>query len=130
MLTRLLPTYWQLATLLLMVYYFFVTVGEQVFGGLIYTTNPALEGSDFKNGQYWALNFNDFMSGMMTLFCLMVVNNWFIIADGFLRVSGTRWSCVFFVSFFVLVNLVLLNILVALILDCFTTLEEEQEPAE
>merc|ERR1740120_325286 len=59
----------------------------------------------------------------MTLFCLMVVNNWFIIADGFLRASGSKWSCLFFV----LVNLVLLNILVALIIDCFAALQEEQD---
>merc|ERR1719350_1117816 len=66
----------------------------------------------------------------MTLFCLMVVNNWFIIADGFLRASGTKWSCLFFVGFFVLVNLVLLNILVALILECFAAIQEQADSGE
>merc|ERR1712113_571424 len=103
------------------------TFGEQAFGGLIRKDNPALKGSDFANSNYWALNFNDFLSGLVTLFVLMVVNNWMIIADGVLKGTGTAWSQMFFLSFFVMVNLVVLNILMALILDCYATLRDEYD---
>merc|ERR1712187_562132 len=113
--------------LLVLVYYIYATLGEQVFGGLIRKSTQALNGSDYAHGDYYALNFNDFFSGMVTLFCLMVVNNWFVIADGFWRVTGTYFTCVFFVSFFIVANLVVLNMLIALILDSAEGLREEIE---
>jgi len=125
LLTRLLPTYLQLAALLFLVFYIFATVGVQVFGGLIFESNKSLVGSDFANGDYWALNFNDFPSGLMTLFVVMVVNNWYIIADGFNRAAGTKFACLFFVVFFIVTNLIVLNIFVAFILECFLNLNDE-----
>lgn len=125
LLTRLLPTYWQLGSLLFLVYYIFATLGQLCFGGLIYTSNKDLDGTDFQKEGYWALNFNDFASGLMTLFVLMVVNNWCIIADAFLHVTGTKWTSCFFVSYFLVVHLVALNILVALILECFAALQHD-----
>jgi len=125
LLTRLLPTYLQLVTLLFLVSYIFATVGVQAFGGRIWEGNDALKDSDFEKGQYWALNFNDFASALMTLFVVMVVNNWYIIADGYYRVTGTKWACAYFVIFFVIANLIVLDILVAMILECYTTLHSE-----
>eukprot|EP00929_Paragymnodinium_shiwhaense_P066655 TRINITY_DN3345_c0_g1_i2.p1 TRINITY_DN3345_c0_g1~~TRINITY_DN3345_c0_g1_i2.p1 ORF type:complete len:805 (+),score=209.38 TRINITY_DN3345_c0_g1_i2:118-2532(+) len=130
-LIRLAPTYARLGMLLFVVFYCYATMGIQLFGGQIYKGNPALDGSDFDttSGGYYTLNFNDFLSGMVTLFVLMIVNNWFIIAHGFLLASGTKWSQVFFISFYVVVNLVVLNIVLALILDCFGTVRDELEDA-
>jgi len=122
---RLVPIYRNLGLFLFLIYYIYATVGVQVFGGRIYHGAGALEGSDYEKQGYWDLNFNDIPSGMMTLFALMVVNNWYIIAEAFYRVTGTRWSAVFFVSFFVVVNLIVLNILVTLILECFTTVHDD-----
>ena len=64
--------------LLFLVYYIFATLGIQLFGGLIYEGNEALAPTGFAAGEYWPLNFNDFPSGMVTLFVLMVVNNWLL----------------------------------------------------
>jgi len=66
---------------------------------------------------------------MVVLFVLMIVNNWFVIADGFYRLTN-GWSQVYFVSFFVVVNLIILNILISLILDCFSQLRDEMEKQE
>ena len=82
-------------------------------------------GTDFDKGNYYALNFNDFFSGVVTLFCLMVVNNWFIIANGLVQVTQTYLTIVFFVSFFIIANLVCLNMLIALILDGSSTMHAE-----
>lgn len=128
---RLAATYWRLGLLLFIVFYIYATIGEQVFGGMIRQDggkySKLLEGSAFEAADYWALNFNDFLSGMVVLFILMVVNNWMIIADAFWRVTGTAASQIYFVSFFIVVNLIVLNILMALILDCFSTLRDDLE---
>jgi len=121
---HLVPVYHQLGLLLFLVYYVFATIGVQLFGGQIYDGHPALKGSGFAEGEYWSLNFNDFPSGLVTLFCLMVVNNWFVVADGFLKVTNKSAS-IFFVAFFVTTNLVVLNILMTLILESSSTVREE-----
>ncbi|CAE8655861.1 unnamed protein product [Polarella glacialis] len=125
---RLLPVYQQQGLLLFLVYYIFTTLGEQLFGGLIKEGDPKLKGSGFDDGMYWSLNFNDFPSGFVTLFVLMVVNNWQVVSDGFMRVTS-KWAASFFVSFFVVANLVVLNILMALILDSSAEVHEELQQA-
>ncbi|CAK9047553.1 unnamed protein product, partial [Durusdinium trenchii] len=116
MVAHLVPVYSQLGLLLFLVYYIFATVGVQLFGGLIDVHNPNLDHTGFAEAQYWPLNFNDFLSALVTLFCLMVVNNWYVVADGFMAVTS-NYSAIFFVCFFVSVNLVVLNILMTLILE-------------
>merc|ERR1712187_1039421 len=67
---------------------------------------------------------------MVTLFAFMMVNNWNVLAEGYIHVTHTKLTCIFFVSFFVFTNLIVLNILVALILDCSATLRNEQQEHE
>jgi len=125
--TRLIPTFWQIFMLLLIVYYVFAVLGMWLFGGIIYTSNPALAGSSFASGSYWPLNFNDFVSGLVTLFVLMIVNNWYILCSGYMLAAGTSWASAYFVLFFLVCNLIVLNILIALVLDCTSVLSEDME---
>jgi len=122
---RLMPTYENITLLLVVVFFIYSSIGRWCFGGVIYSTNPALVGSQFAQQQYWSLNFNDCASSLVTLFVLMVVNNWYIIADAYMRAAGTWWASLFFVTFFVKVNLIVLNILMALILECTSVLAHE-----
>jgi hypothetical protein len=57
-------------------YYIFGLIGIRVFGGLLNTENPALHGTAFEAASYFPNNFNDFGSTCVTLFDLMVINNW------------------------------------------------------
>ncbi|KAL3904470.1 MAG: hypothetical protein SGPRY_011271, partial [Prymnesium sp.] len=52
-----------------------------------------LANSTFGTSGYYPNNFNDLASGVVTLFELLVVNNWFVIASGFEAVLGphARW---------------------------------------
>jgi len=125
LIVRLQPTYYRMGMLLVVVYYVYATFAEQALGGLLYKTNPDLKGTDYEANKYWPINFNDLMSGMVTLFCLMIVNNWFVFTGAFVKVAHSKWPVVFVVSFFVITNLVVLNILMALILDCSSALREE-----
>ena len=52
--------------------------------------HAALAASDFGADDYWTNNFNDVLSGYVTLFELLVVNNWFVLVDGFGLVDGGR----------------------------------------
>jgi len=114
--TSLSQAYLQIALLLAMFFYAYAAVGVELFGGLIDTDNILLTGSQYVSANYWSLSWNDFPSSMVALFALMIANNWFILSDAIMRVSS-NWAIVYFVSFFVFTHHIVLNILVALILD-------------
>ena len=64
---------------------------------------------------------------MVLCFELLVVNNWFILADGFMAVFNKRTVQLFFVAVYVFGVLVCLNIVVAFALDSFNAAYEENK---
>ena len=72
---RLIPAFTTLYGMLGAVMAVYGAVGVSLFGGKIYVGNPNLNNTDFHTSNYYALNFNDFASAMVTLFQLLVVNN-------------------------------------------------------
>jgi hypothetical protein len=50
---------------------------------------------------------------------LLIVNNWFVIADGFAIAVGTKWARLFFIAFYAICVLICLNVVVAFALDAF-----------
>merc|ERR1719247_3155789 len=100
---------------LLYVMFTFSVLGMQLFGGVINTDpkspySAPLADTDYAQADYFANNFNDMPSGMVTLFELLVVNNWFVIVDGFSAASGNIVSPLFFVVWYVFGVLVCMNI--------------------
>jgi len=157
MLTRLIPSYWKMGMMFLIVYFIFAAIGRWMFGGLIFTTNPnlwlpcsshaaganscgpgyipangygpgasAFGSRQYVQDQFFSLNFNDTISGFLTLFALMIVNNWYITTSGFMLATGSVWVAWYFILFFIVCNLVVLNILMALIIDVTTAFSEEE----
>lgn len=125
---RLTPTYYRMGMLLIVVYYIYAMIGQQWFGGLIYDSNPALVGTDFVANEYWSMNFNDFANSMVTLFVLMVINNWFVIAACYMKVSGQKYAAgAFFISFYIFVIMIVLNILMGLVLECNALVRDEMD---
>ena len=62
----------------------------------------------------------------MTLFELLVVNNWNVIMDQAVAVSSD-WARIYFISWFILAVMVMSNLIVAHILDGIL-IEEEERP--
>ncbi|EQC40668.1 hypothetical protein SDRG_01746 [Saprolegnia diclina VS20] len=117
---RLLPFGKNLLVIMFCALYLFATLGQQLFGGLISPGRMGVEcpTSMYTQDGYMANNFNDMASGMVLLFELLIVNNWFVLADGFVCVTSkyARW---YFVSFHLLGVTILLNLVVASTLDAF-----------
>ena len=62
----------------------------------------------------------------MTLFELLVVNNWMVIMEEVATVDG-GWTRIYFISWFILAVMVMSNLIVAHILDGIL-IEEEERP--
>eukprot|EP00928_Gymnodinium_smaydae_P021766 TRINITY_DN18527_c0_g1_i2.p1 TRINITY_DN18527_c0_g1~~TRINITY_DN18527_c0_g1_i2.p1 ORF type:complete len:670 (-),score=89.44 TRINITY_DN18527_c0_g1_i2:163-2172(-) len=105
--------------------YLFGVLGVQLFGGVI-NKDPdsayfeSVKDTDFAAAGYWENNFNDMPSALVTLFELIVVNNWFVISDGFSAACGP-WARAYFVAFYVCGFLITFNIVLAYTLDTYST---------
>jgi len=120
---RLIPTFAMHALALMVVYFEFGQVAMAFWKGKIFRGNPLLDGSGFQAiGFYETSNFNTFGNAMLTLFELMIQNNWHVIVDAYERVSKYGWMVwVFFIFYNISTAVVIINILVAFILDGFIT---------
>jgi hypothetical protein len=116
----LIPLVGTLCGVLLAVFFFYAHLGVFVFGGKVYPEYlllkvdnieklPIVEGFN---------NFNDFPSAFITLFELIIVNNWAVTTE--IHVLATsKWARLFFLTFWLVAVIIALNLLVAFILDMF-----------
>ncbi|XP_059149690.1 two pore channel protein 1-like [Physella acuta] len=115
-----------LAICIIIVYYFYAIIGMEIFldtdlkdccQNTSVESFYAYKNGTVSTGYYYLNNFdNIFLSGV-TLFELTVVNNWFIIMEGYAS-SVSQWTRVYFMSFYI-VMMVVMNIVVAFVLESF-----------
>ncbi|XP_051001715.1 two pore channel protein 2 [Acomys russatus] len=112
--------------ILVVAYYVFAMVGINLFrgiivppgnGSLVFGNGSAPCGS-FEQLDYWANNFDDFAAAVITLWNVMVVNNWQVILDAYRRYSGP-WSTVYFVLWWLVSSVIWINLFLALLLENF-----------
>uniref|UniRef100_UPI00398E586E two pore channel protein 2 isoform X2 n=1 Tax=Pristiophorus japonicus TaxID=55135 RepID=UPI00398E586E len=121
------------AGILVVAYYVFAIVGVVLFKDTIpvpyNSTNTSLHESispenitlqcgTYEQLGYWPNNFNDFAAALITLWDLMVVNNWQVFLDVFSRYSSP-WSKLYFVAWWLVSSVIWVNLFVALILENF-----------
>lgn len=97
----------------------YCTLGVQVFGGIVNAGNPTLSKTDLNDDDYLLFNFNDYPNGMVTLFNLLVMGNWQDWMQSYKELTGSIWSLVYFISFYLITVLLLLNLVVAFVLEAF-----------
>ena len=81
--------------------------------------NPTLEGLAYSSNHYEVFNFNDFTSALVLLFNLLLLNDWPVFMEAYVKLSGTRVTRLFFLVFWVCAITYVLNIVVAFIIEAF-----------
>ena len=71
-----------------------------MFGGEVTLESVALL-SPGSPPYYYLMNFNSFMSSIVTLFHFMIVNNWFVTIDMYREVMQSKSAVYFFICFWV-----------------------------
>ncbi|KAK9027519.1 hypothetical protein V6N11_067352 [Hibiscus sabdariffa] len=126
----------------------YCTIGVQFFGGLVNAGNQSLAATELTDNEgmlgylsvaiacfklnyfavtsldkisYLLFNFNDYPNGMVTLFNLLVMGNWQVWMQSYKEFTGTSWTFVYFISFYLITVLLLLNLVVAFVLEAFFT---------
>eukprot|EP00092_Neocalanus_flemingeri_P018250 GFUD01019751.1.p1 GENE.GFUD01019751.1~~GFUD01019751.1.p1 ORF type:complete len:800 (-),score=175.20 GFUD01019751.1:41-2440(-) len=125
----LLPHLVSTVIVLQLLYYFFAIIGMELFSS--YDLTNCCKGSpiesfyfhhpdpnDGLHGFYFLNNFHSLPQAGVTLFELTVVNNWSIIMEAHVTVTGSGWTRLYFITFY-LFTLVVLTIVVAAVLEAF-----------
>nr|XP_020034458.1 two pore calcium channel protein 2 isoform X3 [Castor canadensis] len=112
--------------ILVVVYYVFAIIGINLFRGVIVPpgnsslvpANSSAPCGSFEQLEYWANNFDDFAAALITLWNVMVVNNWQVFLDAYRRYSGP-WSEIYFVLWWLVSSVIWVNLFLALLLENF-----------
>jgi len=91
-----------------------------IFGGKIMEDSPEIINDSGVPDNYYLINFNDLMSSYITLFILIVVNNWYVIVAMCVDIMGgqTIWRY-FFIVFYYFGVIIGLNIIIAFAIDMY-----------
>ena len=111
------------------IYYSFALIGMFFFGGFIQRNDPRILNDSTIPDEYHLMNFNDLASSFVTLFALMIVNNWMVIVYMYQLVIGTSWVKVYFGMFYYFSVVIGINIAVAFAIDMYCSvlrLDEER----
>ncbi|XP_030917052.1 two pore calcium channel protein 2 [Geospiza fortis] len=117
------------AGILVVVFYAFAITGIMLFKGAVVplgntsaanTTNynGTLQCGTYEQLEYWPNNFDDFAAAVVTLWDVMVVNNWQVFLDAFSRYSSP-WANIYFVAWWLISSVIWVNLFVALLLENF-----------
>ncbi|XP_065892689.1 two pore calcium channel protein 1-like isoform X2 [Dysidea avara] len=130
----LMPRIISTVALLVLMYYFYAIIGMEFFA---HKVNPGCC-SNFHNGTtniqnyytgngsnvYYLNNFNNILRSYVTLFELMIINNWWIIMEGFQAGTGEMSSRAFFIIFH-LSTYIVVTVAMAFIVEAFDFKIEE-----
>nr|XP_033784695.1 two pore calcium channel protein 2 isoform X2 [Geotrypetes seraphini] len=116
------------AGILVVAYYTFAIIGIGLFKDAVIAPGnksvPLNVSSENITGQcgtfeqlnYWPNNFDDFAAALVTLWDVMVVNNWQVFLEAFSRYTSP-WSKLYFVAWWLVSSVIWINLFVALILE-------------
>jgi two pore calcium channel protein 1 len=114
------PTTLSQITIVIVWYYAYGVLGMDIFAGKLVRGNPALVDTDYNALDFYNVaNFNNILNTFLTEFHLTVVNNWHVTMRGAIAVTS-KWACLYFIFFWIISVIILMNLVVATVLDVFS----------
>ncbi|KAJ7106837.1 hypothetical protein O6H91_Y574800 [Diphasiastrum complanatum] len=98
----------------------FSLLGVHLFQGLVYVGNPKVEGTEYAKSGLWMFNYNDYASAHATSFSFFTVSSWYIIMEGYTAATGSKWSRLYFISFWAIAVAFTLNAMSAFFVETYT----------
>ena len=113
-----------IACVLFTIYYLFALIGMFLFGGLVQQNLPVIAQDTTIPSTYYLDNFNDLQMSIVTLFTLMVVNNWMVQVQMYVDIMDhNRLYRLYFMLFYYFSVIIGINIVVAYAIDMYTSVE-------
>ena len=117
-----------LIIVMMTIFYVFAQMGMIIFGGKIRSNSPEIITDSSIPDNYDLINFNDLMSSYVTLFILIVVNNWSVIVQMCVDIKGGNTLYrYFFVIFYYFGVIIGLNIIIAFAIDMYAAVQRLED---
>ena len=106
--------------IIIVVYYLFAFLGMELFDDVDGPTTKCNPAPDYDTLLYYGNNFHDFASSLVTLWDVMVVNNWFVFLDKFACDSRfEKWAKLYFIVWWLVSAIICMNLFISLVLEIF-----------
>ena len=107
--------------IIIVVYYLFAFLGMELFDDVDGpSTKCDSNNLDYDTLKYYGNNFHDFASSLVTLWDVMVVNNWFVFLDKFACDSRfEKWAKLYFIAWWLVSAIICMNLFISLVLEIF-----------
>ena len=106
--------------IIIVVYYLFAFLGMELFNDVDGPTTKCDPAPAYDGLKYYGNNFHDFASSLVTLWDVMVVNNWFIFLDKFACDSRFgKWAKLYFIAWWLVSAIICMNLFISLVLEIF-----------
>ena len=121
---------YRMGSVLFCVVCFFDAVGVHLFGGALHRGPSSLNGTgDYVSNNFFAVNYNDFCSGVVSLFALLVVNNWTVQCAALEAATGRVFvTRAFFVAFHICSVLIVNNLVVSFVVGAVVSEWDSKAP--
>lgn len=120
-----------LIIVMMTIFYIFAQMGMIIFGGKIRENSTQIIHDSSIPDNYYLMNFNDLMSSFITLFVLIVVNNWYVIVAMCVDIkNGNTLVRYFFVVFYYFGVIIGLNIIIAFAIDMYAAVKRLEDQTE
>jgi hypothetical protein len=121
------PLLGQYVLILLSSLFAFAVIGEHAFGGLLVQSNAAVAASSYGLYAYYSvINFDSLPEAMFAVFYVLSVNDWVVLMEGAVAAVGLG-ARVFFIAFWPINVLFILNVLIAFITVAFGAEKERRD---
>jgi len=121
------PLLMQFVFVYVSVLYSFAIIALELYNGKLNLGDPALRNTSYEELKYWTLNFDSLSDAMMTLFHTSVVNNAPVVFDGLQAATNSKWPRVFFILYYTVTVLLVLNVVIAFFIESFSVQREKRE---
>jgi len=103
----------------------FSMLSVQLWGGLLYKSNPALEETEYKEKNFFVLNFNDFPMAFGVYVVMLLCEYVPIFPEAISKVSNIRGSWLVFLIFYILGVSIVFELVKAFTIDVFMDLRSK-----
>lgn len=118
---NMIPFFLNLVSMLGIVLLIYAQIGIHLFGGEINSNTPTkyetITGGVVMTDSYARLNFNSFPTALMFLWSFIINNNWIPLSIQCMANDGNPLVWVYFISFNIITNTFILNIVIGFIID-------------
>jgi len=101
--------------------YISAIIGMEAFAGRLSMDDPNVQGSAYGHSAQQSMTFDTFMHSIVVQFALLMVTRSPIMMEGILAAEQSWWPLIFFGVFYVVMVIVATNVLVALILQGYSS---------